>query len=52
MPKSKSLEFKKKYNFALRVSSKRVRVLKLFQNLINYQISHKTYLKFTFQMKP
>jgi hypothetical protein len=30
MPKSKSVEFKKIYNFALRVSFKRVRVLKLF----------------------
>jgi hypothetical protein len=52
MPKSKSVEFKKNYNFALRVSFKRVRVLKLSQNLTNYQISHKTYLKFTFQLKP
>jgi hypothetical protein len=52
MPKSKSVEFKKIYNFALRVSFKRVRVLKLIQNLTNYQISHKTYLKFTFELKP
>jgi hypothetical protein len=43
MPKSKNVEFKKNYNFALRVSFKRVRVLKLFQNPTNYQISHKTY---------
>jgi hypothetical protein len=52
MPKSKSVEFKKVHNFALRVSFKRVRVLKLIRNPINYQISHKTYLKFTFQLKP
>jgi hypothetical protein len=52
MPKSKSVEFKKIYNFAFRVSFKRIRVLKLFQNLTNYQISHKTYLKLTFQLKP
>jgi hypothetical protein len=52
MPKRKSVEFKEIYNFALRVSFKRVRVLKLFQNPTNYQISHKTYLKFTFQLKP
>jgi hypothetical protein len=52
MPKSKSVDFKKNYNFALRVSFKRVRVLELFQNPTNYPISNKTYLKFTFQLKP
>jgi hypothetical protein len=29
MPKSKSVEFEKIYNFALRVNFKRVRILKL-----------------------
>jgi hypothetical protein len=52
MPESKSVEFKKIYNFALRVSFKGVRFLKPFQNPTNYQILNKTYLKFTFQKKP
>jgi hypothetical protein len=52
MPNTKSLEFKKNYNFSLRVSLKGVKVLKLFQNPTNYAISKKTYLNFTFQMKP
>jgi hypothetical protein len=52
MPEIKSVGFKKNYNFALRISFKGVRVLKLFQNPTNYAISNKTYLNFTFQMKP
>jgi hypothetical protein len=52
MPKIKSVGLKKNYNFALRISFKGVRVLKLFQNPTNYAISNKTYLNFTFQMKP
>jgi hypothetical protein len=52
MPKIKSVGLKKNYNFALRISFKGVRVLKLFQNLTNYAISNKTYLNFPFQMKP
>jgi hypothetical protein len=52
MPKIKSVGIKENYNFALRISFKGVRVLKLFQNPTNYAISNKTYLKFTFQMKP
>jgi hypothetical protein len=52
MPKIKSVGLKKNYSFALRISFKGVRVLKLFKNLTNYAISNKTYLNFTFQMKP
>jgi hypothetical protein len=52
MPKIKSVELKKNYNFVLRVSLKGVEVLKLLQNLTNYAILNKTYLNFTFQMKP
>jgi hypothetical protein len=52
MPKIKGVGLKKNYNFALRISFKRAGVLKLFQNLTNYAISNKTYLNFTFQMKP
>jgi hypothetical protein len=52
MPEIKSVELKKNYNFALRVSLKEVKVLKLFQNPTNYAISNKTYLNFTFQLKP
>jgi hypothetical protein len=52
MPKIKTIELKKNYNFALRVCFKGVKVLKLFQNPTNYAIANKTYLNFTFQMKP
>jgi hypothetical protein len=50
MPKIKSVGLEKDYNFALRISFKGVRVLKLFQNPTNYAISNKTYLNFTFQI--
>jgi hypothetical protein len=52
MPKIKSVELKKIYHFALGSSFKIGRVLKLYQNPTNYAISNKTYLNFTFQMKP
>jgi hypothetical protein len=52
MPKIKSVGLKRNYNFALRISFKGVRVLKLFQNPTNFAISNKTYLNFTCQMKP
>jgi hypothetical protein len=52
MAKIKSVGLEKNYNFALRISFKGVRVLELFQNPTNYAISNKTYLTFTFQMKP